>query len=244
MSVLLSKHLLYELEQQKEIQCLEEVRQNHEKNKTNHKSITITYCSKSLRLDDIYESDQLTRIAINTSPIHEFYSTIDRKYLTKITWVEKTSLFDYGLEKLKSSSYVLIDETKFTHYLADQDDRFELINVAYAYNDGTENVRFDDLSTSYVGDYKARQFRNEIAIAFSKSTIDHYRYKTGGRDLLREANEVIEHMRKRGILRDLQNKHWRQKFLHSRANHKTLTSSMVVVLLVSYCLLEVLAKIL
>lgn len=242
MSVLLSKHLLYELEQRKEIQCLEEVRLNAAKNQTNnHKLITITYCSKSLRLDDIYESN-LTRIAINQSPVHEFYSTVDRKYLPLINWVDKASLFGYGLEKLKTNSYVLIDETKFTHYLADQDDNFELVNVAYAYNDGTENVRFDDLATSYVGDYKARQFRNEISIAFSKSMVELYRYKTGGRDLLREANEAIEHMRKRGRLRELQNQHWRRKFLHSSANTNFATTNsmllLVAVLLVG-CHLEV-----
>ena len=194
LNVLLSKKLLEKLEKKK----LDQI------SKANNTDVVQTM----VNIEDLFNFPQLTRLVFKDSAVNEFYANIYPKDLSSLTIVEKSALFGYGLDRLRDQDYILIDESKFNDYFADQDCHYTLIDAKQRFDDEMVNVRLD--ATTMAPVRKEELFRNEIVIALSRNFVLDQQKKTK-MNWLDEFNNVIEEMNTSGKLLELQNKHWRTR---------------------------------
>lgn len=229
LSVLIRKDLLSSLQQAKQDACLANITSARSRSGLGRSSTTTSlsvvsssYCSSSVTLHDVFDSNQLIRLAIKDGGVHEFYAHHDPSKLGKLILVDRLALFSEGMNMLHNNSYVLVDETKFTQYYADQHGSlFELINVGQGQSlasTSATGVYQEFEGKLYDSDHKARLFRNEIVIALSSKIIDRYQ-ALYGRMLMDEFNMAIDRLDKSGQLKSLQASHWHRMYLaRVRAN--------------------------
>src|SRR5699024_4495885 len=106
MSVLISKHLMLELSSQKKAKCVDKLNGNGvDSNAASARGAP--RCAEKVTIEDIFELPQLNRLVIQGSAVHEYFSRNEPRRLSDLIMVEKSSLFGYGLEKLKNNTYVL-----------------------------------------------------------------------------------------------------------------------------------------
>lgn len=186
-----------------------------------------------VKIEDIFNFSHLTRLVFKDSAVQEFYAKNNLEYLPYLTIVEKSALFGYGLDRLYNQDYVLIDETKFNDFYADQQCYFTLIDAKSRVDDGMTNVQFD--AATPAGSRMEETFRNEIVIALSKNFVRDQQ-KRYGKDWLGEFNSAIERLEISGKLMELQNKHWRSE-CRKNANKATTTTTTITQITLSITLL-------
>lgn len=177
----------------------------HRKNDTSE--VRVFRCSEKVTIEDIFESQQVNKLVIKGSPVHEFLS--HQGNLSDLLLVEKSSFYGFGLDKLQNHNYVLIDEQKFAEYFADQNCHFDLAYPTGLYNDEMANVQIDEKRLMGI----KSKFRNEIVIALSSKFVSKH-HTNFGRNWLTEFNRAITKLEDSGKLKELQNKHWRNNCLH------------------------------
>lgn len=205
MIALLSKNLKRQLVNNKKSKCIEkltEYRRNHTS------EVRVFRCSEKVTIEDIFESQEVNKLVIKGSPVHEFLSR--QGNLSDLILVEKSSFYGFGLDKLQNHNYALIDEQKFAEYFADRNCHLDLAYLQNGlYNDEMANVQIDEkrlVSTK-------SKFRNEIVIALSSKFVSQHQTNFG-RNWLAEFNRAITKLEDSGKLKELQNKHWRNNCLH------------------------------
>lgn len=227
MVALLSKNLKNQLGNNKKSKCLEKLNEL-QKNKTSQ--VRVFRCSEKVTIEDIFEAQQVNKLVIKGSAVHEFLSRQGK--LSDLILVEKSSLFGYGLDKLQNHNYVLVDEQKFAEHFADQNCHFDLVYPNGFYNDELANV--------LIGQQRrvSPKFSNEIVIALSTNLIQKHKAQFG-RNYLADFNRIITKLEESGKLRELRDKHWRNNCLHSTLPNsgKGIFSSISLVNLVIFLIM-------
>lgn len=175
--------------------------------KNDTSEVRVFRCSEKVTIEDIFESQQVNKLVIKGSPVHEFLSRHGN--LSDLILVEKSSFYGFGLDKLQNHDYVLIDEQKFAEHFADQNCHFDLVYPNGLYNDEMANVQIDE---KRLVDIKSK-FRNEIVIALSSKFISKHQ-SNFGRNWMTEFERAITELEDSGKLKELQNKHWRNNCLY------------------------------
>lgn len=162
-------------------------------------------CNGDITFNDILSLPGLNRLVIEGSPVHEFFVRYWPQRLPDLDLITKSILPTYGLDRLRNHQYVLIDETKFTEYYADQDCEFVLIDASGRLKDERANVNIDDTAGRPLSIPK---FHNEIVIALSSNLIKTHQ-QLYGHNWLHKFNHAIDQLEQSGKLRQLQDTHWR-----------------------------------
>lgn len=211
---------------------LEEERIRHLKNQTNVTDSNRYESSSSssfrctindpLTINDVFNNPDLIRVIFKGGAVHRFYSTVNIDHLNDLIIVERASLSSL-MARLKQQRYVLIEESKLIDYLIDNECDFTAIDVVQERNPIIDDI--DGERNPLINIRKEELFQNDIAIAFSKSFLDsvpvsrNFESSQSYRNWINEFDRSIEILKKSGVLKLLQDRHW------SRNCNRALNSS-------------------